>query len=1106
MVDAKPSTRIKKRAKQSRKEKEAGVQLKDVKDQLEDDEDSEYSSDSEEDDEEYEVEEILDEKDGEVLVKWVGFDEETWEPTGNIPKMYYNRFCKKEKVAKKHEAEDTTASNQPLCVVCNKEEQGGRYCSTCNKPVHHMCSNEIICELGVEDVLDVCYCSKQCYWVQHAVTSSQAAHTTFAEQKRIQKSQGSKPRKSTTAAKKLFATNENKTERSMEDNTKSTEAANTKPAKKSVNPKKTPKSQSVITSQPSIPSDVAGTDVVGRSVAFSPNSEPWMKPKLYSEVGSLYLVGQVTRQCKNGNGRAIDDQYQIRWTISQFQTNNHLHVLTYDKVCEGILNYEQMMGTRMQTQSWTKLCKPYEEETETGDIWDDFEEIEDSFVRFETDLPLPTDLEEVEKMKSMDFRPDAFLSAPDDLFCHSDGSIETRLREEHKHLFEHSASSAFFAFLPLAFWRKIVDITNQCAANQKQPAVTLEELMRFLGILFFMGTVDKGENANYWGEQVENRMYGEMSSGLDRIMTFKRFKHIRQNLAFRRDFSARELSCDPAARVRPLINILKLRAPTYVELGRNVAVDESSIACRSKYCRNMIVYNATKPTGKYHFKLYLCCCSTTWYAINFKLHCASQIDERLAGVVDTSTIQTLKAATKKSSDVRKHVIEVTLPIHNSHRIVNTDNFYTSCQLLEALKIVGLYCRGTIRENSKFGPKCFMMSKTDNVPRGTLRQGVETKHKIIGASWADGAKVNILSNADDSGTTTVSRMVNRSKVMFTAPTCVANYNACMQGVDRIDQLRARFSIADGHTYKKWHKKLAMAYIDIARCNAYIARKMSGAVLNARDAHRQFVNELSSELIFGDWKNAPGDTGLLYADPAPDGAPQNSVPSPRVPSPSRNSVVCTLKNSKQVFPSSRAKRECVVCRFEGRYPSEQTVYCFQHKVSLCTSAYTSPGPSTYLCPSTDATCWSKYHTFYFPAGLYNANGNIRRSCALFKARKDAELTSRVPQTIPDDNEMIEDSNEDPEAEHEEHEEPLELSVESPSSQSISSREDSLLGQEMRYFSTDNSFGDEDSSVDFGQSHVSHTTPPRPQSLHTRDGDMSTDEVSQPEKQTVEKEWIV
>jgi len=61
-------------------------------------------------------------------------------------------------------------------------------------------------------------------------------------------------------------------------------------------------------------------------------------------------------------------------------------------------------------------------------------------------------------------------------------------------------------------------------------------------------------------------------------------------------------------------------------------------------------------------------------------------------------------------------------------------------------------------------------------------------------------------------------------------------------------------------------------------------------------------------------------------------------------------------------------------------------------------------------------------------------------------------------------------------------------------------------MRYFSTDNSFGDEDSSVDFGQSHVSHTTPPRPQSLHTRDGDMSTDEVSQPEKQTVEKEWIV
>ena len=84
---------------------------------------------------------------------------------------------------------------------------------------------------------------------------------------------------------------------------------------------------------------------------------------------------------------------------------------------------------------------------------------------------------------------------------------------------------------------------------------------------------------------------------------------------------------------------------------------------------------------------------------------------------------------------------------------------------------------------------------------------------------------------------------------------------MQGVDRIDQLRGRFSIADGHSFKKWHKKLAMAYIDIARCNAFIARKMTGVYASARDPHREFMIELSSQLIHGEWEVAIGDNGIM-----------------------------------------------------------------------------------------------------------------------------------------------------------------------------------------------------------------------------------------------------
>lgn len=65
---------------------------------------------------------------------------------------------------------------------------------------------------------------------------------------------------------------------------------------------------------------------------------------------------------------------------------------------------------------------------------------------------------------------------------------------------------------------------------------------------------------------------------------------------------------DQAARIRPLLNLLKTTGPKYVEIGRNVALDEASVACRSKYGKPIIVYNPIKPTGKYHFRIYMLCC------------------------------------------------------------------------------------------------------------------------------------------------------------------------------------------------------------------------------------------------------------------------------------------------------------------------------------------------------------------------------------------------------------------------------------------------------------------------------------------------------------------
>ncbi|KAE8877314.1 hypothetical protein PF005_g19775 [Phytophthora fragariae] len=48
---------------------------------------------------------------------------------------------------------------------------------------------------------------------------------------------------------------------------------------------------------------------------------------------------------------------------------------------------------------------------------------------------------------------------------------------------------------------------------------------------------------------------------------------------------------DPAARIWCLLNLLKVTGGKYIDLGRNVALDEASVGCRSRFGRHLIVYN-----------------------------------------------------------------------------------------------------------------------------------------------------------------------------------------------------------------------------------------------------------------------------------------------------------------------------------------------------------------------------------------------------------------------------------------------------------------------------------------------------------------------------------
>ena len=877
------------------------------------------------------------------LVKWRGQPDSTWEKVADLEdyhvqtSQYDFRANNLGKSRARAPSRDDERADELQCHLCGCQGELERQCDKCGNHMHQRCSDQIAALVGLPDFEEECFCSPVCY--DTYVMNELVAFSPDDEEWGYVK----------TKSKAKAKVDEETKGESDED------SADKTPTK----------------------------------------SKTLNRKKKYPNVGASFLVGRICRRKKKKlpgeAGAAVSGstgpRYEVRWLETAFNAKvEYLDSLT---LARGRKNY-QLLDLDV-----------------ISDDDEDDDEVTSKNVRYDPLQTPPVSLEEVELLQSMNFDPTASMDAPADLFVRDDGSTETRVKDRYKQVFQSSATASFFAYLPLSFWEEVVvhtnayqrDLGTSYGGYGVQKPFTIEDMMTFLGILFYMKLFPRGEYRNFWGSQQENEvLQAGRNANLDHVMPLKRFKALRAALCFNHGVSMEDLGRDPVAKIRPLVNILKKTGSRYIDIGRDIAIDESTISCRTRYARRLICFNPRKPGGKFHFKIYMACCATSWIALNYKLYTKdSQMEYRLGGVIPAEEILSFKEDLQHCSKTRADVMEVLRPYFGTKRIVSTDNYYTSMMLLEGMKLKGLYGRGTVKSGSKHFPKHVMLTKGDKCARGDYRIGVCAANQSLAASWWDGNAVTIISNADSSDVTRVSRAVRMEKSSFQAPVCIKEYNQKMQGVDRLDQMRKRFSIADGHSFRKWHKVLGMGFIDIARCNAYLTRKMACGPSKSRDPHRDFMVELTTQLLSGEWRQlAPDDS--LYADDAEPTAPLFSPDASKVARIPK-SPTCKFISSKEwsslpdQHGENRAKswkaRQCVVCKYEGKkHASVVTQYCLEHKVCLCSDVHPVPAPKEdFFCSNQDWSCWKKFHAFYLPKQVFNMNGHIRKSSRLYQAKMKA-----------------------------------------------------------------------------------------------------------------------
>ncbi|XP_071943879.1 piggyBac transposable element-derived protein 4-like [Antedon mediterranea] len=384
-----------------------------------------------------------------------------------------------------------------------------------------------------------------------------------------------------------------------------------------------------------------------------------------------------------------------------------------------------------------------------------------------TSVPGPTDSVNIERDEPIKFfelfLTDEFvLKLVDQTNLYADQSIEQQQRLNAQK--EHSRSKA---------WKP----------------VTVQDIRKFLGLMFLTGIITKPELQQYWStdELILTPMFSK-------VMSRNRFEIILSYFHFN-DNSQRPADCtDRLYKVRPILDHMLTKFRELYTPGQNISIDEGMLSWRGRL--GFKVYNKEKPI-KYGIKSYVLTDSATSYCWQLKTYCgvAASLEETILTLLGNLT--------------------------NKGYHLFMDNLYNSVRLSKRLLELGTHVCGTLRKN-RGEPPAVHNASTSNMQVGDVI--ALHKENVLCVAWRDKRVVKAITTIGENGMVEVNvkqRGVPGGRIAKMKPTCITLYNTYMNGVDKLDQCIGYYPFTRKSV--KWTKKFFFYILQIAMYNAYVLYK-------------------------------------------------------------------------------------------------------------------------------------------------------------------------------------------------------------------------------------------------------------------------------------------